>query len=86
MARGGAAFVVAAAAVAAAVAPAAAARPRSVGGFRPYPLYTQCNASWGGDPMGTNGPGERSTICGEGCAMSSLSMALAGLGITINGA
>src|SRR5689334_13092825 len=45
----------------------------------------QCNASWGNNPMGTNGPGERSTICGEGCAMSSLSMALAGLGATIDG-
>ena len=29
------------------------------------------------------GPGERSTICGEGCAMSSLSMALNGLNITL---
>ncbi|RYG57094.1 hypothetical protein EON66_01240 [archaeon] len=35
--------------------------------------------------MGVSGPGERSTICGEGCAMSSLSMALAAYGITING-
>jgi len=54
--------------------------------FRTFPLYKQCNSSWGGNEMGTNGNGERSTICGEGCAMSSLSMVLAGMGISINGA
>jgi hypothetical protein len=31
--------------------------------------------------MGTKGNGERSTICGEGCAMTSLSMVLASLQI-----
>jgi len=31
--------------------------------------------------MGTKGNGERSTICGEGCAMTSLSMVLASLHI-----
>jgi len=31
--------------------------------------------------MGVDGPGERSTICGEGCAMSSVAMALNGLGL-----
>lgn len=31
--------------------------------------------------MGVQGPGERSNICGEGCAMSSLSMAANGLGM-----
>jgi hypothetical protein len=36
--------------------------------------------------MGVDGPGERSTICGEGCAMSCLSSGLAGLGATIEGA
>ncbi len=35
--------------------------------------------------MGVAGNGERSTICGEGCAMTSLSMALAGLNIPISG-
>ena len=45
------------------------------------PIYTQCNSSWASDPMGVDGPGERSTICGEGCAMSSVSMALAAVGI-----
>ena len=44
------------------------------------PIYTQCNSSWANDPMGVDGPGERSTICGEGCAMSSVAMALAALG------
>lgn len=46
------------------------------------PIYTQCNVSWANDPMGVDGPGERSTICGEGCAMSSVAMALAALGLT----
>jgi hypothetical protein len=32
-----------------------------------------------------SGDGERSTICGEGCAMSSLAMALNGLQITLPG-
>ena len=45
------------------------------------PVYTQCNVSWANDPMGVDGPGERSTICGEGCAMTSVAMALAALGI-----
>ena len=45
------------------------------------PVYTQCNSSWASDPMGVDGPGERSTICGEGCAMTSVAMALASLGI-----
>jgi hypothetical protein len=35
--------------------------------------------------MGIAGNGERSTICGEGCAMSCVSMALNGLGVTIGG-
>lgn len=35
--------------------------------------------------MGTPGYGERATICREGCAMSSLSMALAGFGVDIDG-
>jgi hypothetical protein len=36
--------------------------------------------------MGVPGPGERSTICGEGCAMSCVSMVLNGLGVAIDGA
>jgi len=52
---------------------------------RPYPLYLQCDPRWSNNSMGVNGPGERSTICGEGCAMSCLSMVFAGLGIDIGG-
>jgi hypothetical protein len=57
--------------------------PTSSLAFRTYPLFEQCDPRWGNDPMGVNGPGERSTICGEGCAMSSLAMVLAGLGIPV---
>jgi hypothetical protein len=39
----------------------------------------------GPNQMGTPGQGERSNVCGEGCAMSSLSMSLNGLGIQIGG-
>lgn len=54
--------------------------------FNTYPLFKQCDPRWKDIPMGTKGPGEDSTICGEGCAMSSLSMVLAGTGATVNGA
>lgn len=57
----------------------------SAAAFRSYPVFKQCDPAWGSDEMGTAGNGERSTICGEGCAMSSTSMALNGLGITIDG-
>lgn len=42
-----------------------------------YPLYKQCNASWGNDII------ETTTVCKVGCLMSSTSMALAGHTITI---
>jgi len=45
-----------------------------------YPLYKQCNTSWGSDVMQTD------TICDVGCLMSSVSMALAGHGVTVDGA
>lgn len=51
-----------------------------------FPTYKQCDPRWGGNEMGVAGPGERATICQEGCAMSSVSMALAGLGVTLDGA
>lgn len=51
-----------------------------------FPLYKQCDPRWGNETMGIAGNGYRSTICGEGCAMSSTAMALAGLGATVNGA
>ena len=50
-----------------------------------FPLYLQCDPRWGNDQMGTVGPGHRATICGEGCAMTSTAMALAGLGIRDGG-
>jgi Peptidase_C39 like family len=49
-----------------------------------YPLFKQCDPKWGNNEMGVNGNGERSTICGEGCAMTSVSMVLAGLGYNID--
>lgn len=64
-----------------------AGRPSRLMPSHPAPrMPPQCDPRWGTNPMGTPGPGERSTICGEGCAMSSVSMALAGLGVTIGGA
>ena len=53
--------------------------------FRPYPLFKQCAEAWGSDEMGVAGAGERSTVCGEGCAMSSLAMVLAGARVRLPG-
>jgi len=50
-----------------------------------FPLYKQCDDKWGADQMGIFGNGERAPICTEGCAMSSLSMALFGHGIEVDG-
>mmetsp|Transcript_10832 Transcript_10832/g.12267 ORF Transcript_10832/g.12267 Transcript_10832/m.12267 type:complete len:204 (-) Transcript_10832:32-643(-) len=47
---------------------------------RSYPLFKQCDSSWGSNTMGSK------TICQVGCLMSSMSMALNGLGKTIDGA
>mmetsp|Transcript_5707 Transcript_5707/g.7986 ORF Transcript_5707/g.7986 Transcript_5707/m.7986 type:complete len:191 (-) Transcript_5707:61-633(-) len=44
-----------------------------------YPLFKQCDPAWGDDLMVTE------TICQVGCLMSSVSMALNGKGIKING-
>eukprot|EP00465_Bigelowiella_longifila_P001714 CAMPEP_0185251500 /NCGR_PEP_ID=MMETSP1359-20130426/889_1 /TAXON_ID=552665 /ORGANISM="Bigelowiella longifila, Strain CCMP242" /LENGTH=195 /DNA_ID=CAMNT_0027833417 /DNA_START=24 /DNA_END=608 /DNA_ORIENTATION=- len=43
-----------------------------------YPLFKQCDPTWGSDLMVTT------TICKVGCLMSSTSMALNGSGIQIN--
>eukprot|EP00026_Physarum_polycephalum_P018473 Phypoly_transcript_20076.p1 GENE.Phypoly_transcript_20076~~Phypoly_transcript_20076.p1 ORF type:complete len:211 (+),score=19.61 Phypoly_transcript_20076:52-684(+) len=43
-----------------------------------YPHYLQCDPIWANDSM--NGTGPIDTICAQGCAMSSLSMALHGRG------
>lgn len=42
-----------------------------------YPLFKQCNSTWGDDYMGTK------TICMVGCLMSSTAMALKGTDINI---
>ena len=43
-----------------------------------YPSFKQCDVRWGSDVMGIVGDGHRATICQEGCAMTCLSMVLAG--------
>jgi len=45
-----------------------------------YPLFKQCNDSWGNDVM------EQDTICEVGCLLSSVSMALNGKAIPIDSA
>lgn len=45
-----------------------------------YPLFKQCDPKWGNDRLGSD-----STICKVGCLMSSVSMALNGLGKRISG-
>lgn len=44
-----------------------------------FPLFKQCDERWGDDLM------ETETVCQVGCLMSSISMALNGTGIAING-
>jgi uncharacterized protein YraI len=48
---------------------------------RGYPLFKQCGQEWSGNGMGRSGI----SMCREGCLVSSISMALNGLGKTING-
>lgn len=51
-----------------------------------FPLYKQCDPKWGQNEMGVPGhEAEDDTVCHQGCAMSCVSMALAGYNITING-
>lgn len=47
---------------------------------RSYPLYKQCDSRWANEELGTSGD----TICRSGCAMSSVSMGLSGIGIGFN--
>jgi len=47
---------------------------------RTYPLYKQCDPSWGSQQLGTSA----NTICKAGCAMSSVAMALGGIGKNYN--
>jgi len=46
---------------------------------RNYPLFKQCDGRWGGNALGS------SSVCRIGCLMSSVSMALNGLGKSVNG-
>ena len=47
---------------------------------RNYPMYKQCDPAWGTDQLGTSSK----TICQAGCAISSVSMALSGIGKSFN--
>jgi hypothetical protein len=47
---------------------------------RTYPLYKQCDSKWGSEQLGTSSD----TICKAGCLMSSVAMALAGIGKSYN--
>jgi len=46
---------------------------------RNYPLFKQCDGRWGSHSLGS------SSVCRIGCLMSSVSMALNGLGKSVNG-
>jgi hypothetical protein len=46
---------------------------------RAYPLFKQCDGRWGGNYLISQ------TVCQVGCLMSSVSMALNGLGKSVNG-
>lgn len=47
---------------------------------RNYPLYKQCDPKWGNQQIGTSSK----TICQVGCLMSSVAMALSGVGHNYN--
>ena len=47
------------------------------------PLFKQCDPRWGNTTMGVHGPGEQSTICHEGCAMTCVAMALRSAAFTL---
>ena len=47
---------------------------------RSYPLYKQCDSRWANEQLGTSSD----TICKAGCLMSSVAMALSGIGKNYN--
>jgi hypothetical protein len=47
---------------------------------RDYQMYKQCDPRWGNDPLGISSE----TICKSGCLISSVSMALSGVGQVFN--
>ena len=50
---------------------------------KPSYYYDQCDSRWANDTMGVEGPGERASICKEGCAMTCVAMALTQRGFTL---
>jgi len=48
-----------------------------------YPIFKQCDPRWANEKMGVPGSTGRATVCLEGCAMSSVAMALAGRGFLL---
>jgi len=53
-------------------------------GVMVYPHFDQCDPRWANDTMGAaTGSGHRATICREGCAMTSLAMALSSAGVEL---
>ena len=52
----------------------------AVAASRSYPLYKQCDPKWANEQLGTSS----NTICKAGCLMSSVSMALSGIGKAYN--
>ena len=54
-------------------------------GYHNYLQWKQCDARWASAEMGVDGPGERATVCREGCAMSCAAMLLGSIGVELNG-
>ena len=51
---------------------------------KPIYNYNQCDPRWANDTMGVEGgPGERASICEEGCAMTCLAMSMTRRGFTL---
>lgn len=53
----------------------------AVAASRTYPMYKQCDSKWGSEHLGTSAS---TTICAAGCLMSSVAMALKGIGKDYN--
>eukprot|EP01065_Artemidia_motanka_P035356 TRINITY_DN43280_c0_g1_i1.p1 TRINITY_DN43280_c0_g1~~TRINITY_DN43280_c0_g1_i1.p1 ORF type:complete len:382 (+),score=97.18 TRINITY_DN43280_c0_g1_i1:47-1147(+) len=57
----------------------------ALSGAPSFPAFKQCDGRWGKDVMGVQGPGETSTVCAQGCAMTCVAMALRGYGVELPG-
>eukprot|EP01116_Phalansterium_solitarium_P012882 TRINITY_DN2957_c0_g1_i1.p2 TRINITY_DN2957_c0_g1~~TRINITY_DN2957_c0_g1_i1.p2 ORF type:complete len:211 (-),score=85.89 TRINITY_DN2957_c0_g1_i1:246-830(-) len=60
---------------------AVAGKPDNKTNVKGYPLFKQCDPRWGGNQLGGCGG---TTICDAGCAMSSVTMFIAGRGYNGN--